>query len=172
MQNNLQITDEDEINCEDKISNFNTKELNLFFQKILRGRPYWDNGSKITNDGQPENKDSQNLDKKISAIFITIGSPPHIKGYYYLRYAIKSCIKEPEIISAITKRLYPSVADYFNATASKVERAIRHAIEVCWNRGRIEALNNLFNSKIFTIKNRPTNGEFIALIADKLILEM
>ena len=114
---------------------------------------------------------SMSLDKKISNIFITIGVPPHIKGYQYLREAIKICIADTEIISSITKRLYPDVAKKFNTSASKVERAIRHAIEVCWNRGKIDNINNLFGSKVFTKNDRPTNGEFIALIADKLLLD-
>lgn len=111
------------------------------------------------------------LDKKISNIFVTIGIPPHIKGYQYLREAIKLCIADTDIISAITKRLYPDVAKKFSTTASKVERAIRHAIEVCWNRGKIDNINNLFGSKVFSRNDRPTNGEFIALIADKLLLD-
>lgn len=111
------------------------------------------------------------LDKKISNIFVTIGIPPHIKGYQYLREAIKLCIADTDIISSITKRLYPDVAKKFGTTASKVERAIRHAIEVCWNRGKIDNINNLFGSKVFTKNDRPTNGEFIALIADKLLLD-
>lgn len=110
-------------------------------------------------------------DKKISSIFVMIGVPPHIKGYQYLRTAIKICIADPEIISSITKRLYPDVAKQYNTTASKVERAIRHAIEVCWNRGKIDNINNLFGSKVFSKNDRPTNGEFIALIADKLLLD-
>jgi hypothetical protein len=111
------------------------------------------------------------INRRISNIFITIGLPPHIKGYQYLRCAIKICIKKTEIISFITKCLYPDVAKEFGTTPSKVERAIRHAIEVCWNRGKIDAINNFFGSAIFTKYDRPTNGEFIALIADKLLLE-
>ncbi len=111
------------------------------------------------------------LDKKISNIFVTIGVPPHIKGYQYLREAIKLCIADTDIISSITKRLYPDVAKKFSTTSSKVERAIRHAIEVCWNRGKIDNINNLFGSKVFSKNDRPTNGEFIALIADKLLLD-
>ena len=120
---------------------------------------------------QPAKVVPSELDKKISNIFVTIGIPPHIKGYQYLRAAIKLCIADTEIISSITKRLYPDVAKQFDTTASKVERAIRHAIEVCWNRGKIDNINNLFGSKIFTKNDRPTNGEFIALLADKLLLD-
>ncbi len=111
------------------------------------------------------------MDKQISKIFVAIGIPPHIKGYQYLRSAIKMCIKDTSIISSITKRLYPDVAKEYNTSPSKVERAIRHAIEVCWNRGKIDAINNIFGSQVFTKNDRPTNGEFIALLADKLLLD-
>ncbi len=111
------------------------------------------------------------LDRQISKIFVSIGIPPHIKGYQYLRTAIKACVKDTGIISSITKRLYPDVAKEYDTTPSKVERAIRHAIEVCWNRGKIDCINNIFGSQIFTRNDRPTNGEFIALLADKLLLD-
>ena len=118
-----------------------------------------------------KNTETISLDKQISKIFVSIGIPPHIKGYQYLRSAVKMCIKDTGIISAITKRLYPDVAKEYNTTSSKVERAIRHAIEVCWNRGKIDTINNIFGSQVFTRNDRPTNGEFIALLADKLLLD-
>lgn len=111
------------------------------------------------------------MDRQISKIFISIGIPPHIKGFQYLRTAIKKCVKDTGIISSITKRLYPDVAREYDTTPSKVERAIRHAIEVCWNRGKIDNINNIFGSQVFTKNDRPTNGEFIALLADKLLLD-
>lgn len=111
------------------------------------------------------------LDEKISNVFITIGVPPHVMGYQYLREAIKMTVAEQSLINNITKRLYPEIAVKFNTTASKVERAIRHAIEVAWNRGRIDAINSVFGTKIYIGTDRPTNSEFIALIADKFILE-
>ncbi len=80
-------------------------------------------------------------------------------------------IDSPEIINSITKKLYPSIADKFATSPSKVERAIRHAIEVAWNRGKIENINNIFGIKIYTANDKPTNGEFIALLADKMIME-
>lgn len=118
-----------------------------------------------------KNTETISLDKQISKIFVSIGIPPHIKGYQYLRSAVKMCIKDTGIISAITTRLYPDVAKEYNTTSSKVERAIRHAIEVCWNRGKIDTINNIFGSQVFTRNDRPTNGEFIALLADKLLLD-
>ncbi len=110
-------------------------------------------------------------EEKISEIFISIGIPPHIKGYGYLREGIKMTIETPYIINRVTKELYPSIAKKFSTTASKVERAIRHAIEVAWNRGRIDAINAIFGARIYLGSEKPTNSEFIALVADKLILE-
>ncbi len=111
------------------------------------------------------------VDEKISDIFISIGIPPHIKGYGYLREGIKLTIEKPYVISYVTKELYPNIAAKFNTTPSKVERAIRHAIEVAWNRGRIDAINAIFGTRIYLGTEKPTNSEFIALVADKLILE-
>ena len=111
------------------------------------------------------------LEEKISDIFISIGIPPHIKGYGYLRSGIKMTVEQPYIINNITKGLYPSIAEKFGTTPSKVERAIRHAIEVAWNRGRIDAINAVFGTRVYLGTEKPTNSEFIALVADKLILE-
>ncbi len=111
------------------------------------------------------------LERRLSEIFITVGIPAHIKGYQFLREAIKRAIDSPEIINSITKRLYPEVADKFSTSPSKVERAIRHAIEVAWNKGRIESINSLFGLKVYSSNEKPTNGEFIALVADKMMLE-
>ncbi len=114
---------------------------------------------------------SKQLDERITNIFITVGIPAHIKGYQFLREAIKMAIDSPDIINSITKRLYPSIADKFDTSASKVERAIRHAIEVAWNRGKIENINNLFGIRVYGNNEKPTNGEFIALVADKMLIE-
>ena len=111
------------------------------------------------------------LEKRLSEIFITVGIPAHIKGYQFLREAIKKAIDSPDIINSITKRLYPEVAEKFATSPSKVERAIRHAIEVAWNKGRIESINSLFGLKVYSSNEKPTNGEFIALVADKMMLE-
>lgn len=111
------------------------------------------------------------VEEKISEIFISIGIPPHIKGYGYLREGIKMTVERPYVINSVTKELYPSIAKKFGTTASKVERAIRHAIEVAWNRGRIDAINAIFGARIYLGSEKPTNSEFVALVADKLILE-
>ncbi len=111
------------------------------------------------------------LDEKISRIFISVGIPPHIKGYQYLREGVKMAINDPNIINHITKQLYPSISEKYQTTASKVERAIRHAIEVAWARGRIETINTMLGVRACVGNAKPTNGEFIALIADKMLLE-
>ena len=116
-------------------------------------------------------KTNNQIEEKITNIFITVGIPAHIKGYQFLREAIKLAIVNPEIINSITKKLYPTIAEKYDTSASKVERAIRHAIEVAWNRGKIENINNLFGIKVYSSNEKPTNGEFIALVADKMLIE-
>ncbi len=111
------------------------------------------------------------LDDKLSKIFISVGIPPHIKGYGFLREGVKMVVKNPSIINNITKKLYPMIGERFETTPSKVERAIRHAIEVSWAKGRIETINSLFGVNVYLGQEKPTNGEFIALIADKMLLE-
>jgi len=110
------------------------------------------------------------LDERITHIFLTVGIPAHIKGYQFLREAIKLVVDSPDMINCITKRLYPTVAGNFLTSPSKVERAIRHAIEVAWSRGKMTNLNILFGAKNIC-EYKPTNGEFIALIADKMKIE-
>ena len=117
-------------------------------------------------------KSKSQIEEKITNIFITVGIPAHIKGYQFLREAIKLAIDNPEIINSITKKLYPTIAEKYDTSASKVERAIRHAIEVAWNRGKIENINNLFGIKVYSSNEKPTNGEFIALVADKMLLDV
>ena len=108
---------------------------------------------------------------RISNVFLSAGIPPHIKGYGFLRTGVKLAMKNPEILGNITKELYPRIAENFDTSPSKVERAIRHAIEVAWNRGRIENLNSIFGVSFYMNGDKPTNGEFIALVADRLIQE-
>ena len=127
--------------------------------------------SEKTTYNTPIIKLNKSLDERLANIFISVGIPAHIKGYQFLREAIKMAIENPDIINSITKRLYPEVAEKFDTTASKVERAIRHAIEVAWNKGKIENINHLFGIKVYASNDKPTNGEFIALVADKMIVE-
>lgn len=111
------------------------------------------------------------IDEKLASLFLTIGIPAHIKGYQFLRTAVKMVVDNPDMINRITKELYPSIGKCYNTSASKVERAIRHAIEVAWSRGRIDTLNKAFGCRVATKEDKPTNGEFIAMLADKLSLE-
>ncbi|WP_316637872.1 sporulation transcription factor Spo0A [uncultured Ruminococcus sp.] len=116
--------------------------------------------------------DSNSLELKVTEILHQIGVPAHIKGYHYLRDSIILSIEKPEIINAVTKQLYPTVAKKYEATSSRVERAIRHAIEVAWDRGDVEVLNSYFGYTIQGSRGKPTNSEFIAMISDKLRLQM
>ncbi|MBQ7886499.1 MAG: sporulation transcription factor Spo0A [Clostridia bacterium] len=110
----------------------------------------------------------ENLEERIANLFLTVGIPAHIKGYQYLREAVRMVIESPDLMGRITKELYPGIAHRFGTTSSKVERAIRHAIEVAWNRGRIEALDEAFGRNVCSLDDKPTNGEFIALVSDRL----
>lgn len=112
------------------------------------------------------------MDVEVTNIIREIGIPAHIKGYQYLRDAIMMIISEVELLGAVTKVLYPMIAEKYSTTPSRVERAIRHAIEVAWNRGNIEMINKLFGYTIKLDKGKPTNSEFMAMIADKLRMEM
>lgn len=113
----------------------------------------------------------RDLEQDVTNMIHEIGVPAHIKGYQYLREAIMMSVEDPAMISSITKILYPTIAKRFQTTPSRVERAIRHAIEVAWSRGRMETLDALFGYTINTGKGKPTNSEFIALIADKIRLQ-
>ena len=113
---------------------------------------------------------ARDLEQDVTDMIHEIGVPAHIKGYQYLREAIMMSVEDPGMISSITKILYPTIAKRFQTTPSRVERAIRHAIEVAWSRGRMETLDALFGYTIDTGKGKPTNSEFIALIADRIRL--
>jgi len=113
----------------------------------------------------------QSLESTVTAIIHEIGVPAHIKGYQYLREAIMIAVEDMEVINAVTKILYPEVAKRFGTTASRVERAIRHAIEVAWDRGDLETLQKYFGYTVSNSKGKPTNSEFIAMIADRLQLQ-
>jgi two-component system response regulator (stage 0 sporulation protein A) len=114
---------------------------------------------------------SQNLDANITNVIHEIGVPAHIKGYLYLREAISMVYNEVDLLGAITKTLYPRIAEKYNTTPSRVERAIRHAIEVAWSRGNMDSIRALFGYTINVAKAKPTNSEFIAMVADKLRIE-
>ncbi|KXG78149.1 Stage 0 sporulation protein A [Fervidicola ferrireducens] len=125
---------------------------------------------KSTNTQTSKRKDT-NLEMEITNIIHEIGIPAHIKGYFYLREAIAMVVNNVELLGAVTKVLYPTIAKKYNTTPSRVERAIRHAIEVAWNRGCVETINSLFGYTVQKDKGKPTNSEFIAMISDKIRME-
>ena len=116
-------------------------------------------------------KHGHNLEADVTDIIHEIGVPAHIKGYQYLRDAIMMSVDDTEMLNSVTKQLYPSIAKIHKTTPSRVERAIRHAIEVAWSRGKMDTINALFGYTVSVGKGKPTNSEFVALIADKIRLE-
>ena len=145
---------------------FNFQILKTRMDEIFEGKE-----KTAKNDLGLNYRGGNSLEEKISKIFINVGIPPHIKGYSFLREGVKMAVEDPDIINNITKRLYPSIGEKFNTSPSKVERAIRHAIEVAWNRGRIDTINGILGVRAYVGGEKPTNGEFIALVADKMLLE-
>lgn len=134
------------------------------------------NGSSVfipdsSNKVSKKERKKHDLEANITNIIHEIGVPAHIKGYMYLREAITMVYNDIELLGSITKVLYPDIAKKFNTTASRVERAIRHAIEVAWSRGNIDSISALFGYTVSISKAKPTNSEFIAMVADKLRLE-
>jgi len=139
---------------------------NVAQSKVIRS----DYGYEVNQLYQPA--EPRNLEVEVTNIMHEIGVPAHIKGYQYLRDAIMMVVKDLDVINSITKLLYPSIAKEYNTTPSRVERAIRHAIEVAWSRGQVDTIDSLFGYTVNLGKGKPTNSEFIAMVADKLRLEM
>lgn len=148
----------------------NLMKTNKEFQIMITVPAAADMSTQITKTAD-ENIEKRSLEREVTDMIHEIGVPAHIKGYQYLREAIQMCVEDIEMLGSITKLLYPSIAKKYQTTPSRVERAIRHAIEVAWNRGRMETLDALFGYTINTGKGKPTNSEFIALIADKIRLQ-
>ena len=150
-------------------------DFNIFIDRLkqINGMNYSTNNEDglLVKEANLHNNRERDLENKITKIIQEIGIPAHIKGYLYIREAITMVIDDMDYLGAVTKELYPAVADRYNTTPSRVERAIRHAIEVAWNRGKIETLDKLFGYTVSNAKGKPTNSEFIALIADKIRLE-
>ena len=121
---------------------------------------------------EDKKKEKDNLEALVTNVIHEVGVPAHIKGYQYLREAIMMVVNDIEVINQITKQLYPDIAKKFNTTPSRVERAIRHAIEVAWGRGQTEVVEAIFGYTVSAAKGKPTNSEFIAMISDKLRLEL
>lgn len=128
-------------------------------------------GNILVSEQMEMPKKVRDLEKDVTDMIHEIGVPAHIKGYQYLREAIMMSVEDIEMLNSITKILYPTIAKKFATTPSRVERAIRHAIEVAWSRGKMDTIDELFGYTINTGKGKPTNSEFIALIADKIRLE-
>ena len=140
--------------------------------RIMLPVPSGEAGTEQAEDVKEEaGTDGRDLEKDVTDMIHEIGVPAHIKGYQYLREAIMMSVEDVEMLGSITKILYPTIAKKYQTTPSRVERAIRHAIEVAWSRGRMETLDALFGYTINTGKGKPTNSEFIALIADKIRLQ-
>ena len=115
---------------------------------------------------------TKSIEEEVTDIIHEVGVPAHIKGYQYLREAIIMSVNDMDMLNSITKILYPEIAKKYNTTSSRVERAIRHAIEVAWSRGKMDTIDELFGYTINNGKGKPTNSEFIALITDKIRLQM
>lgn len=128
-------------------------------------------GQRRGNGGMLSAKESLDMEAQVTRMIHQIGVPAHIKGYQYLRSAILLVIKDQSMINFVTKALYPDVAKQYHTTASRVERAIRHAIEVAWDRGDVEVLNSFFGYTVQNSRGKPTNSEFIAMLADRLRIE-
>lgn len=111
------------------------------------------------------------IDKKIMDIFLSVGISAHLQGYHYLKECVKIVINDPQSINSITKKIYPAVAEKFETTSCRVERGIRHALDVSYSKGKIVHLNKLFGIEVLSDNEKPTNSEFVALLADKLSLE-
>lgn len=143
-------------------------------RRVGQGRPHASNLPGLKKVKPYVNKTEymeQNLENDVTQMLHEIGIPAHIKGYQYLRDAIVISVQDQEMLTSVTKVLYPSIAKKHQTTPSRVERAIRHAIEVAWSRGKMDTINELFGYTVSTGKGKPTNSEFIALIADKIRLD-
>ena len=139
--------------------------------RILITVPSGETDKNIPEGTEVSESEGRDLEKDVTDMIHEIGVPAHIKGYQYLREAIMMSVEDVEMLGSITKILYPTIAKKYQTTPSRVERAIRHAIEVAWSRGKMETLDALFGYTINTGKGKPTNSEFIALIADKIRLQ-
>ncbi len=146
-------------------------DMNMMAQRIIQLSDWKNQVSPLLIKKDNVVTDTQ-LELRITDIIHEIGIPAHIKGYQYIRYSIMLAVKDETIIGSITKTLYPTVAKKHNTTSSRVERAIRHAIEVAWDRGDIDTLNAYFGYTVQNNKGKPTNSEFIAMISDKIRLQL
>ena len=158
-------------------------EIDVLIKRIREIKTFQPTGNKVSfinkeirapyiEIQQDKKNGTDNLEALVTNIIHEVGVPAHIKGYQYLREAIMMVVKDIDVINQITKQLYPEIASKYHTTPSRVERAIRHAIEVAWARGQIDTVESIFGYTVSTSKGKPTNSEFIAMIADKLRLEL
>ena len=153
------------------IKPINQSNLLEYVDSMLKNRASKGNKDMTVADSEDMTDKTPDIEAQVTRIIHQIGVPAHIKGYQYLRTAILLTVKDSDIINSVTKVLYPSVAKKYQTTTSRVERAIRHAIEVAWDRGDVDTLNSYFGYTIQNNRGKPTNSEFIAMIADNLRLK-
>lgn len=146
-------------------------DVEYMVQRIMKLADSANNDDSVSSPPNMVEKEEPDLELTVTEVIHQIGVPAHIKGYHYVRESIMLVVQSPTAINSVTKLLYPTVAKKFGTTPSRVERAIRHAIEVAWDRGDVDTLNNYFGYTIHNGRGKPTNSEFIAMIADKLRLE-
>ena len=149
-----------------------SRGVSFFMPKPCETASLLEQMRRAMNEGEESESESQSLEREVTAVIHEVGVPAHIKGYQYVREAIVIAGQDMDVINAVTKVLYPEVARRYNTTPSRVERAIRHAIEVAWDRGDLETLQKFFGYTVSNTKGKPTNSEFIAMIADRLVLQM
>lgn len=145
--------------------------VSFFMPKPCELTSLLDQMRRAVNEGEESEDESQALEREVTAVIHEVGVPAHIKGYQYVREAIVIAVQDMDVINAVTKVLYPEVARRYSTTPSRVERAVRHAIEVAWDRGDLETLQRYFGYTVSNTKGKPTNSEFIAMIADRIRLQ-
>ena len=153
------------------VSQAMSRGVSFFMPKPCELTSLLDQMRRAVNEGEESEDESQALEREVTAVIHEVGVPAHIKGYQYVREAIVIAVQDMDVINAVTKVLYPEVARRYSTTPSRVERAVRHAIEVAWDRGDLETLQHYFGYTVSNTKGKPTNSEFIAMIADRIRLQ-
>lgn len=138
-------------------------DMHLLYNRILETVT---ESPTVATNSTAENLAQESVDERICNLFLSLGIPAHIKGYQYLREAVHMVLENQDVINRITKELYPGVAQRFKTSASKVERAMRHAIEVAWSRGRLDTVNRMYGYKVFDAMDKPTNGELVSCVSE------
>ena len=153
------------------VSQAMSRGVSFFMPKPCELTSLLDQMRRAVNEGEESEDESQALEREVTAVIHEVGVPAHIKGYQYVREAIVIAVQDMDVINAVTKVLYPEVARRYSTTPSRVERAVRYAIEVAWDRGDLETLQRYFGYTVSNTKGKPTNSEFIAMIADRIRLQ-